>query len=330
MVSMTRKSPPHPFAILALILTSSFAPLRAQEPPPAPTAESYLKIINEQIAAMSNTTFELSNSRQITKGSTAPVEAVLDENAILSGGGASPVSAAVETAPTVKARVHFSNLSEHWMALLDTNGRPYFEHITYPARGNCRIFHPQKEFVTNVKNPVAFGLAYSLLPLTFVEKYRSISSANPPSSVAWVVEGQTPEQVTLALRASAKVRMRATFAIPSHMCTSLRIYGENEQELESIEAVPGQTVTNLPFLAGSYKRVYNGFAGPTREKATFVTYCETTSTAPLAPGTLKPYAKPQDYQQMTEEEKLRRLKSRINKPGGTNQVPPNFPVRGTR
>lgn len=295
----------HPVVLLALALGFSMPSGRAQENTTAPpAAESFLKIINEQIAAMANTTFEMTYSygQALAVNSPPAGEALLDEN----GNPLTPENnnngADAQMTLGMRLRVDFVSLAEYRVTQMDTAGKPVFEHLSDPTKGQVQIVHLRKYFVTGVKVVNPYSLAYGVLPPALVGRYKNLAASYNPSALVWTVESHTSEKTTIALRALGKLKMRATFTRPHNMCTSLMTYDLNEQPVDVIEAVPGSTVNNLPFLASSYKNTFRG---------RYPKLCQTISSSPLPPGTIKPSQKPLGYTELTAEEYRKRMETEM-------------------
>ncbi|HSI63913.1 MAG TPA: hypothetical protein VLE43_12370, partial [Candidatus Saccharimonadia bacterium] len=134
--------------------------------------------------------------------------------------------------------------------------------------------------------------------MVFLQQYKGITSSAAPSSIAWSVESHTPEQTTIVLHVEGSLRMRATFARPSHMCTTLMSYESDGDLITFIEAIPGETVTNLPFLAASYKNTFRG---------KYLKMCKITFSHRLNPGSMKQPTKPDGYTEYTDEAYRKRM-----------------------
>jgi hypothetical protein len=311
----------------------------AQEVPPAPTAEGFLKIINEQLAVMANTTFEISFT-SISSGSAPGVaqaagggEMVFDANGNVvgtltqPGPAVPPVPVAPPTPagrmvppnrpmmpmppmppmPPVKlrARVQFASVAEYYVGQASLEGKLLVEHFGSPDRGYSQALHSTKEYVTDIKEPRAYTVAFGLLPQYFVEHYKSVASAKTPGDLKWTLENLGPNEATLVLRDSGGRRMQAVFALPSNMCTSLKTYASNDVEQEHIQPTPGAAAGKWPFLAASYTSTSRG--------GTLTKSCDISSATPLQPGMMRPSQQPAGFTRITYEERMKRFEKHLQK-----------------
>ncbi|HSI63912.1 MAG TPA: hypothetical protein VLE43_12365 [Candidatus Saccharimonadia bacterium] len=309
-----------------LLLTTGSA--QAQESSPAPTPESFLKIINEQIATMANTTFEISYSATSSAAPAPAVaqsggggELVFDANGNVVGtlaqpGAAAPPPPAGRIGPSMppfrpmppvklRVRVQFASLAEYYVGHASSEGKLVTEYFGHPDRGHAQAFHLSKEYVTDIKAPRAYTAAFGLLPQFFVEYYKYVASTRAPGDLKWTLESLSPSEATIALRDPTGLRMQATFALPSNMCTSLKTYATNDVELEHIQPAPESAAGNWPFLAASYTSTSRG--------GTFKKTCDIVSVTPLQPGMMKQHQQPAGFTRMTSEERTKRIQKQTEK-----------------